>query len=84
MATANRVLDRIIRAYNIGWLRGHYGRPLRLQGQRGRNRNRALFCFAFNSKRSLHANEIIKMALAAAKPETIQFAFQNPSRPSEI
>jgi hypothetical protein len=43
MATANRVLDRIIRAYNNGWLRDHYGRPLRLHGHRGKKQK--LRCF---------------------------------------
>jgi hypothetical protein len=77
MATANRAVDQIIRAYSNGWLRGHYRRPLRLHWQH-EERETAL-CFVFHSTQSvLYMQTKLLKWRSQLQPETIQFAFENP------
>jgi hypothetical protein len=76
MATANPAVHQIIRAYNNGWLRGHYIEPLRLHRQHEEGETGS--CFVFHSTQSvLYMQTKLLKRRSQLQPETIEFAFEN-------
>jgi hypothetical protein len=78
MATVDRAADQIIRAYNNGWLRGHYRRPLRLHGQHEEKKKRRCVLFFIQTRTVLYMQTKLLKWRSQLQLETIQFAFGNP------